>query len=245
MKPLTALLEQRGIRVLLATSTREALARAKEASPDIVVVDGDLEPIGTSSFLDALRSCSLPPGIILISGDLTDPGDEVDRSLGLLHHAVKPVDACRVFDVISSELNRKSRSAEAPKNRHALILCVDDDSLYLSSLSRTLTRHGYRVFLCTSAARALASLPDVRPDLAIVDIMMPGTDGLSLTESIRTWSNGRIPVVLLTALASDEAYHEGYARGAQRFLSKPCPPDVVLREVDSLLEASASGGAAG
>jgi DNA-binding response OmpR family regulator len=241
-KPLKPLLEKEGIRVLLADSTRETIARAKDAAPDMVVVDKDLEPITTSTFLDVLRSCTPPPDIILISAELTEHSEQVRRSMGLLHYIVKPVDVFRLFDVITSGLRRRRLNADPGKDRHALILCVDDDSLHLSSLSRILTRHGYRVFLCTSAARALESLPDVRPDLAIIDIMLPGTDGLSLTESIRTWSKGRIPVVLLSALSSDEVYYEGHARGAQSFLSKPCPQEEVLRVVDSILETSSLAG---
>jgi DNA-binding response OmpR family regulator len=241
-KALQPLLEKEGIRVLMTNSTRETLARAKDAAPGIVVVDKDLEPIATSTFLDALRSCAMPPEIILVSADLTLHSDELQKSMGLLYYAVKPVDVFRLFDVIASGLRRRRLSSDPAKNRHALILCVDDDSLYLSSLSRILTRHGYRVFLCNSAARAMASLPDVRPDLAIIDIMLPGTDGLSLTESIRSWSNGRIPVVLLSALSSDEVYYEGHVRGAQSFLSKPCPQEEVLRVVDSILETSSLAG---
>jgi len=74
--------------------------------------------------------------------------------------------------------------------------------------------------------------------------MMPGTDGLALTENIHAWSKGRIPVVLLSALSTDEVYFEGHARGARSFLSKPCPEEEVLRVVESLLEAPSLSGPA-
>lgn len=241
-KPLTPLLEQEGIRVLRTETTRDTLAQAKAASPDLVVVEKEVEPITTSTFLEALRGCTPPPAIILVSAEGTDHVEDLRTRLGLLDYFVRPPDPFRLLDVITSELRRRRSERADPGNRHALILCVDDDSLYLNSLSRILTRHGYRVFLCSSAARALESLPEVRPDLAIIDIMMPGTDGLSLTESIRSWSKGRLPVVLLSALSSDEAYYEGHARGARTFLTKPCPGEEVLRVVDSLLEAPALAG---
>ena len=242
-RPVMALLKKEGIKVLLADSTRDTLARAKESAPGIVVVDRDLEPVATPSFLDSLRNCAPPPEIILLSEDITSPGQDMEKSLGLLYSCAKPVEVFRLFDVITSGLRRRSSKSAPAKNPHALILCVDDDSLHLSSLSRILTRHGYRVFLCNTASRALASLSDIHPDLAIIDIMMPGMDGLALTEHIRSWSKGRIPVVLLTALSSDEVVFEGHSRGAATFLSKPCPQEEVLRVVDSLLEAPTLTGA--
>lgn len=117
----------------------------------------------------------------------------------------------------------------------ATVLCVDDDTLQLSSLIRILARRGYRVVPCERAEQALGELPFAKPDLAIVDIMLPGMGGLDLAERLRRWSKGRLPVVLLTALATDEAFFEGRERGACCFLTKPCDPDRLLDVVDYLV----------
>jgi len=129
----------------------------------------------------------------------------------------------------------------------ASILCVDDDSLYLSSIARLLGRKGYRVIPCENAARALQafeSLPRDHPDLAIVDVMMPGTDGLDLTRRIRSLTKDRIPVVLLSAVGGDAAIRRGYDSGACLYLTKPCSPEMVLEVVDRVLRSKPSAPAA-
>jgi DNA-binding response OmpR family regulator len=113
-----------------------------------------------------------------------------------------------------------------------LILCVDDDSPYLRALERALTRRGYRVLACGSASDALKAVSKDRPALAIVDIMMPGMDGLQLTGRLSHWDGGSIPVVLLTGLSSDETMYHGFTEGARYLLEKPCEPGKILDVVD-------------
>ena len=118
------------------------------------------------------------------------------------------------------------------KHDEPLILCVDDDPLYLKSLGRSLTGHGYRVRLCESASRALEALASDRPALALVDIMLPGMDGIELTGRLSHWEGGSIPVVLLTGLASEEAMYNGFSQGAHYLLEKSCERGKIFDVVD-------------
>ena len=113
-----------------------------------------------------------------------------------------------------------------------LILCVDDDSPYLRSHERTLARHGYRVRACGSASDALDAVSQDRPALAVVDIMMPGMDGLELSHHLSPWDGGPIPVVLLRGLVSEETRYRGFAEGARYRVEKPCEPARILDVVD-------------
>jgi len=118
------------------------------------------------------------------------------------------------------------------RNSKSLILCVDDDPLYLKTLGRNLAGHGYKVRLCESAKGALKALDSDRPALALVDIMMPGMDGIELTARLAHWEGGPIPVVLLTGLISEEALYSGFSMGARYLLEKPCAPEKILDVVD-------------
>jgi two-component system alkaline phosphatase synthesis response regulator PhoP len=120
-------------------------------------------------------------------------------------------------------------------NTEKRVLCVDDDPATLRALSRLLTRRGYRVAPCRDARQAIEALGRDRPDLAILDIMMPGMDGLELTGRIREAPQGPIPVVLLSALDSDEAFYEGHCRGACFYMTKPWEPSRMLDVVDYLI----------
>jgi DNA-binding response OmpR family regulator len=232
-------LEAAAVRVITAGTARELLDRAGEQGPQVVVLDRDVEPVMTAGLVASLLSFAPRPDVVLVSDE--PPGDvETSREgLGLLHYGAKPVDGAALFDVILAALQaRGATAAAAPPKRPALILCVDDDALYLSSLTRTLTRQGYRVQACEDAARAMESFAPVRPDLAIVDVMLPGIDGLELAERIRNSTDGRVPILMLSAVDSPAVLREAKARGAWKYLTKPCPNREVLDAVDSVLRDS-------
>lgn len=116
--------------------------------------------------------------------------------------------------------------------RAGTVLCVDDDPEFLRSVARLLSRRGYRVSAFEDADRALEAIPWLKPDVALVDIMMPGMGGFGLAEKIREQSQGRIPVVFLSALDTDETYYEGHQRGARYMVEKTAGPQKMLDVVD-------------
>jgi FixJ family two-component response regulator len=118
------------------------------------------------------------------------------------------------------------------KKPEPLILCVDDDSRYLNSLSRSLAEHGYRIHAFESGRRALDSIHEERPAAAVVDIMMPDMDGLELTRCLTHQKDGPIPVVLLTGWPSEEMTYRGFFEGARYLIEKPCEPSRILDAVD-------------
>ena len=118
----------------------------------------------------------------------------------------------------------------------ATILCVDDDGLFLNAVTRALARKGYHVIPCETPQRALEALSRGRPDAAIVDVMMPGMDGLELTERIQRLSKAQVPVILLSAAGGDAAVGRGMRSGARFYLTKPCPMEHVFSAVEAVLD---------
>lgn len=118
------------------------------------------------------------------------------------------------------------------KKPEPLVLCVDDDSRYLKSLTRSLSGRGYRVQAFESGRRALESIERDRPAVAVVDVMMPDMDGLELTRRLTHLDGSPIPVVLLTGWPSEETTYRGYFEGARYLIEKPCEPEKILDAVD-------------
>ena len=111
----------------------------------------------------------------------------------------------------------------------AHILVVDDDARLRSLLSRFLGENGFRVTTAESAAEARDRLRFISPDLLVLDVMMPGESGLSLTESLRL-ENRDLPVLLLTARDAPEDRISGFEAGADDYLAKGSDPrELVLR----------------
>lgn len=111
----------------------------------------------------------------------------------------------------------------------ALILVVDDDARLRNLLQRFLADNGFRVTTADSAEQARDRLRFLQPDLMVLDVMMPGESGLSLTQSLKGEAAG-IPIILLTAAGAPEDRIAGFEAGADDYLPKPFDPrELVLR----------------
>ena len=113
------------------------------------------------------------------------------------------------------------------------ILVVDDHRDIRDSLSKYLASHEYRVTAAADAAEARKLIDQSAIDLVVLDIMMPGEDGLSLCRHIRQTTN--LPVILLTAVADDTDRVIGLEMGADDYLTKPFNPRELLARIKSVL----------
>jgi two-component system phosphate regulon response regulator OmpR len=112
----------------------------------------------------------------------------------------------------------------------AHILVVDDDARLRALLSRYLAGEGFRVTTAETASDARDKLRFINPDMMVLDVMMPGENGLALTESLRRNQGHEVPVLLLTARGSPEDRIAGFEAGADDYLGKPFDPrELVLR----------------
>jgi adenylate cyclase len=118
----------------------------------------------------------------------------------------------------------------------AKILVVDDVALNVKLLADLLAAKGYRTCSATSGAEALKVLAAERPDLVLLDVMMPGMSGYDVCREIRADpAQAMLPVVLVTALDPAEERAKGLDAGADDFLSKPVSQHELLARVRSLL----------
>ena len=118
----------------------------------------------------------------------------------------------------------------------AKILVVDDVPLNVKLLADLLAVSGYRTCTAASGPEALARLASERPDLVLLDVMMPGMSGYEVCAAIRSDpAHAMLPVVLVTALDPAQERARGLDAGADDFLSKPVSPAEVLARVRSLL----------
>lgn len=120
----------------------------------------------------------------------------------------------------------------------AHLLVVDDDTRIRELLSRYLAEQGFRITVAADAADARRKLEGLRFDLIILDVMMPGESGLSLTESL--YKDKTTPVILLTAKAEAESRIAGLEAGADDYLSKPFDPRELVLRINNILRRNAS-----
>ena len=118
----------------------------------------------------------------------------------------------------------------------AHVLVVDDDRRIRTLLQKFLVESGFRVTAAGSAEEARDYLRGLEFDILVLDIMMPGEDGLSLTRSLRELSD--VPILLLTARTETEDRIEGLEAGADDYLPKPFEPRELVLRISSILKRS-------
>src|SRR5213593_5077423 len=115
-----------------------------------------------------------------------------------------------------------------------LVLVVDDDRAVREALERALQLHGYEVALASDGDGALAAVEARTPDALVLDVMMPGLDGLDVTRRLRRQGN-RVPVLLLTARDAVGDRVDGLDAGADDYLPKPYDLEELLARLRALL----------
>ena len=115
------------------------------------------------------------------------------------------------------------------------ILVVDDDKRIVELIKNYLNKNKYRVSIAENAAEAREKLENIEFDLLILDIMMPGENGLELTNSLKK-TNLNNPILLLSALGSSEDRIQGLEIGADDYLPKPFEPKELLLRIRNLLK---------
>ncbi len=114
-----------------------------------------------------------------------------------------------------------------------LILVVDDDVPILRLVRAKLQADGYSVMTAGNGEDALAALEEERPDLVVLDLMMPGMDGFETMQRIREDSN--VPIILLTARSGASDKIQGLDLGADDYVTKPFNPDELSSRIAAVL----------
>ena len=121
------------------------------------------------------------------------------------------------------------------------ILLVDDENDILEFLSYNLKNEGFQVLTCNDGKTALSLLDDFMPNLIVLDVMMPGMDGIETCEIIRANSNyDNILITFLTARSEDYSQVAGLEAGADDYINKPIKPKVLVSRVKALLRRKGS-----
>ena len=119
------------------------------------------------------------------------------------------------------------------------VLLVDDEPDILELLRYNLEREGYQVSTATNGKDAIKNAKSVRPDLIVLDIMMPGMDGVEVCNQLRNMPDMKHTLItFLTARGEDYSQIAGFEAGADDYITKPVRPKVFVSKVKALLKRS-------
>jgi signal transduction histidine kinase/DNA-binding response OmpR family regulator len=227
---LTEALEGDGRRVITATTAEQGLSAARAERPDLVLLDVFLPDRNGFDVLQALKAdpdtCEIPTLLVTVVNEKAE-----GFRLGANDYLIKPVQGVALLQAVETALARKNPA-------ESTILVVDDESDVTSYLAAVLTSRGYRIVTAGSGAEALTLAEKQRPDLIILDVMMPGMTGWEVLRRLRESALAEVPVIVLSARESPEDVAAGLRSGIRSYLGKTAGLDRLLSEIRSVLGTS-------
>jgi DNA-binding response OmpR family regulator len=128
-------------------------------------------------------------------------------------------------------------SPDPGENRPQSVLIVDDEPMARTLLRLMLVRAGFNVSEAENGSDALAKVKKNRPDIILLDVMMPGMDGFMVCESIRGQDDmTNLPIIMLSAKTDLDSINRGLRLGATKYLTKPISPEDLTAHVRDALE---------
>ncbi len=227
-------LSKRGFRVESALDGAGGVERVQELSPDVILLDVLMPGMDGWSVLTALKNDPAVAHIPVVMVTMVDE-QSLGFSLGATDYLTKPVEGARLSAVLR-------RLCPGPD---ATILIVDDDEGVRTRLARMVEEGGWRPALAENGRVALEQLPQVEPDLILLDLLMPEMDGFDVVAALRDdprWQ--RLPVVVITAMElteEDRARLNGAV--ARVFKKDEMGAQALVKELNSLLGPQATAKA--
>ena len=197
---LTRQLSEAGYRTDVARTGSEALAKAKELQPAAITLDIILPDVDGWEVITRLKSDPATSTIPVVVVSVVD-NPELGLALGAIDYFVKPVDA-RELIARMARFNLKT----TPGNGDVKVLVVDDEAANRHWLARALEPEGFTVLPAAGGQEAIDLAKAQKPDLVLLDLMMPVVTGFDVVEALRADPNTReTPIMVLTAMNLTEA----------------------------------------
>jgi diguanylate cyclase (GGDEF)-like protein len=219
-----------GFKVVAFEKLEDFQKTVRETRPDVIVMDM-IHPArqtgGADIIKEILAECEIKPPVVFISTNNEMPSRLAAVRSGSSAYFVKPVNATE----LSATLHALT-SAEAPEPYRVMI--IDDDSNLLKVHSTILREAGMVTKTLSDPLLALPRLYDFKPDLILMDMHMPGCNGIELSRVIRQIdAHISIPIVFLSSETDEGVQCDARSMGGDEFLTKPIKPEHLVSAVGS------------
>ena len=225
-------LNRRNIEVFTACGGKEAFEILRRQEVDVVVLDMKMPGMdGAEVFGEMKHTWPDMPVIILTGHESLSEACQMTKE-GVFDYLMKPCDidalAQKIYEAVEKRagMDAAKEDGEVASNRGetARVLLVDDERPFLDALKKVLTRRAMEVFTAENGDEALNLLKDTHVDVVVLDIKMPGMDGLDVLRRVKAGSVNR-EVILLTGHPTVETAMAGMKQGAFDYMTKP--PDIT------------------
>ncbi len=238
-----------GYSVITAVDAYGAIQNARREKPDLIILDIMLPGGGGVHALKNIRlipdTASIP--VVVLTGTTDEDVKKQIIELGVQEYLTKPFEYETVSRAIAGLLKHTPEEQvheEKPRDVLGKVLVVDDDPDIVKLLSRQLSQEGYEVVVASDAYHAIQTILREKPDLIILDIMLPGGGGLHVLQKIRAVPGvAGIPVIILTGTHDAQIKQKIIEEHVDGYFEKPYDYTVLGGSIKALLSAAPSPAA--
>lgn len=238
LEAVTPGLVRRGFLVTTAESGQAALDLLSSETFDVIVLDVKMPGIdGVDTFREIKHIAPALPVILLTGHGNIEDAFETSRE-GVYEYLTKPCDVAKLASVARQAFSDPGRSSKISQDQYGegiRVLIVDDDREFVNSIIPLLERRGAIVSAAHDSREALRQVSETELHVAVVDVVMPGVDGLILLQQLRN-ADPLLEVIVLTGHPSVHDVRRGLKDGAFDFLTKPQSVDELFNRIRAAYE---------
>ena len=235
---LSAKLRKEGYQVDSAANGKEGLEKIRSIKPNLILLDIVMPKVDGYEVLEKMNEEKISTPVIIISNSGQPVEIEKTKKLGAVDHLIKtafsPLDVLnkvrdcldnggRPKDVSDERVLEPKEDLSAHKKLGIKVLLVEDDSFLREICSKKMAKEGYTVHEAMDGEQALAGFEKIRPDIILLDIILPAIDGFQILSQIRGHSDAELaktPVIMLSNLGQDDDIKKAMDMGADDYLVK-------------------------
>ncbi len=230
-----------GIQIVIQPSGKRAVEKVVEVKPEVILIDPRIQDIPWYELVSTLKDDPLTATIpiVLCPVDPVENNTQTEIADAFIH---SPLTTEKISHALQLVTSGNKLPASVMLIMHQIttkrIMVVDDNEVNLNTLCDFLSTQGFRVDKALSGFEAIGLAENFRPNLILMDIQMPGMDGLEATRKIRAHQDAfiaGIPIIALTALAMPEDRKLCLAAGANEYVSKPVELKMLIKKIRTLL----------
>ncbi len=231
------LLTCEGYEVSTAASGEEALCLVQKQRPDLIILDIKMPGMDGIQTLKGIRSFNTKVDVVMLTRVDSDNLEKLANEVGALYFLYKDSEAGLFIKTIAKVLEKKAIGQEAKSELTETILVVDDEPGVCSLLSKFLTDKGFQVKVASSGQEAISLVKKEKPQLVLLDIRMPGMDGILTLKRIKE-ADRKIGVIMITAVEDMKLTQQAIDLGAFDYVMKPLDLEYLATTVLSKIALS-------
>ena len=232
-----------GYQVLSATSGIEGLTLFRQHAPRVTILDLRMPEMDGLTVLKEIRAYDPHAPVIILGGGATEVQENQARGLRVTDFIRKGLSLDVLVECVNRVVQLPAKSVPAPPGMAGstavadtgeTILVVDDEPLVRDLLVQFLSLRGYRALGVKDGPEALSMVEQVPPDLILLDLFMPGMDGVEVLRQLRQreYPGG---VIIITGSHDEERLDEAWAVGPQEVIGKPIDLEQLLTSIQLVL----------